>query len=148
MMRVTIFTILVISSCLCFADESIESTALSMIPRGKISRNKAPTFIIKTLAGTEVELAFKKDGKFKTAKGSNLGLGDDCEPGMGLISLSSAARGLNEFGHKVLGKWKLNKDSNHGWVYELNAAHTQEVIHLVNAASGHFIGTLAKRGRK
>jgi hypothetical protein len=125
--------------------EAIEKTALSMIPKGKLIARIAREYIIKTEAGTKIKLEFERNGKFEEASGLNLNRGDEFEPGMGLISLGTAARSLAGTGHDVKGDWNLEKDSTHGWVYEMAGETDGEVIfHLVNATSGQFIGSIAE----
>jgi hypothetical protein len=125
--------------------EAVEKTALSMIPKGKLIARIAREYIIKTEAGTKIKLEFERNGKFEEASGLNLNRGDEFEPGMGLISLGTAARSLAGTGHDVKGDWNLEKDSTHGWVYEMAGETEGEVIfHLVNATSGQFIGSIAE----
>ena len=110
-----------------------EGVAVSMVPHGRMIETFGRDYIIKTPAGTKIEIQFMLDGKFKEASGKNLNKGDDLEPGEGLISLSSAARLIQSIGMKPEGFWHLEKDKTHGWIYEVNGQH------LVDAKKGKII---------
>lgn len=111
--------------------------ATSMVPRGKVIETYGREYIVKTKAGTKVEIEFSLDGKFQEAFGKNLNKGDDFEPGEGLLSLTSVARFLHEKGHKAEGYWTIEKDEKLGWVYEFDGF-------LMNAKTGEIIRTYPK----
>jgi hypothetical protein len=126
--------------------EPVETTALSMVPRGILIANIAREYFVKTKAGTKIKVEFGHNGKFEEASGMNLNHGDEFEPGMGLISLGTAARSVVRIGYPVRGDWNLEKDSTHGWVYEMaGESNDEEIFHLVNATSGQFIGSIAEK---
>ncbi len=126
--------------------EPVETTALSMVPRGVLIAKIAREYFVKTIAGTKIKVEFGHDGKFEEASGMNLNHGDEFEPGMGLISLGSAARAVVSIGYPVRGDWNLEKDSTHGWVYEMAGENNEEeIFHLINATSGQFIGSIAAK---
>jgi hypothetical protein len=110
----------------------VEKIALSMVPRGKLVDTIGRDYIIKTPAGTKIEIEFKRSGKFDEAKGQNLNKGDELEPGEGLISLSSAAQILNATGKKPEGHWRLEEDPDLGWIYELKMT-------IIHAKTGKII---------
>jgi hypothetical protein len=112
------------------------SVALSMVPRGRLVEQVGRDFVIKTGAGTKIGIEFKRNGRFEEAKGSNLNMGDELEPGDGLISLSSAAHALAAKGIRPQGHWHLDLDDSHGWVYEFENT-------LVNAKTGKIINGVA-----
>lgn len=99
--------------------------AIAMVPKGKISETRGRDFIVKTPAGTKIQIEFKRNGKLEEANGINLNRGDDLEPGDGLLSLSSVAKILQEMGKKPEGIWNLDEDNDLGWVYEIG----QNTIH-------------------
>lgn len=127
--------------------EPVETTALSMVPRGILIAKIAREYFVKTKAGTKIKVEFGHNGKFEEASGMNLNHGDEFEPGMGLISLGTAARAVVNIGYPVRGDWNLEKDSTHGWVYEMSGENDEEedIFHLVNATSGQFIGSIAEK---
>lgn len=127
----TFFVGLLLSS---FAYSSIhEDTAKSMVPHGKVVETLGRDYIVKTWAGTKIEIGFGRDGKLKLASGKNLNKGDELEPGDGLISLSSIAKNIQPQGLKTEGFWVLEHDQKMGWIYELNAEH------IISAKTGKII---------
>jgi hypothetical protein len=119
---------------------SSEQLALSMVPRGKIWESHPKEFIIKTPAGTKVGVEFKRDGSFEEASGHNLNKGDVFEPGMGLISLSTAAQKLSEAGGKISGYWSLSKDNEYDWIYEFEEEREDiKLLFIVKAATGEVV---------
>ncbi len=101
-----------------FAYAGSPDVAISMVPRGKVVDTIGRDYRVRTIAGTKIELEFKRNGILEEAKGMNLNKGDDLEPGYGLISLSSAAQILQSMGKKPQGLWLLEKDEKMGWIYE------------------------------
>lgn len=108
------------------------SIGLSMVPHGKLVETLGRDLIIKTQAGTKIQIEFRRDGKFKEAKGLNLNKGDELEPGEGLLSLSSVAQILQRLGKKPQGIWTLENDEVLGWIYEVNNS-------LISAKSGKIL---------
>jgi len=108
--------------------------ASSMVPRGKIFEQIGRDFIIKTTAGTKIEIAFNRTGHLQKAKGRNLNKGDELEPGEGLISLGTAARIASASGKKPEGPWILENDKKLGWIYEFDNV-------LISAKDGKFVTT-------
>lgn len=120
--------------------EKPDSIALSMIPHGKIIDKLFREYTVKTKAGTKIKLEFERDGKFQEAFGLNLNHGDDFEPGQNLKSLSSVAQAISKLGHQVRGPWKLEKDSQLGWVYELSGeSNGAPLSFLVEASTGKLV---------
>jgi hypothetical protein len=120
-----LMTGLIFQSAFCLTPEK----ALSMVPRGKLIDQSGRDFIVKTAAGTKIEIEFKRDENFQEAKGNNLNRGDELEPGEGLLSLSTAAQALNKKGISPQGYWVLDQDEKLGWVYEFENT-------LISAKSG------------
>lgn len=111
-----------------------------MVPRGKISETLGRDFIVKTLAGSKIDIEFKLNGDFKQAGGKNLNKGDELEPGNGLLSLSSVAQKVSSLGHKPQGFWKLEMDKHLGWIYDFNhqfilSAKTGELLKKIPSTS-------------
>lgn len=106
--------------------------AKSMVPRGKIVETLGRDYIVKTKAGTKIEIEFTRSGSFEEASGKNLNKGDELEPGEGLISLGSAAQIIHKSGQRPEGFWLLEKDQMMGWIYEINGiiigAKTGEIL--------------------
>lgn len=128
-MTLKIFLLLLLASPVYASQTSL---ALSMVPKGKLVEQVGRDFVIKTEAGTKIQIEFKRSGRFEEAKGMNLNKGDELEPGEGLISLSSAARVLAKKGIPLQGTWHLDQDEKLGWVYEMENT-------LVDARSGKII---------
>lgn len=103
-----------------------------MVPKSKLFENHGRVLILKTMAGTKIDIEFKLNGDFKEAFGVNLNRGDDFEPGDGLISLSSAAQKLLTKGVKPEGAWILENDDQLGWIYDLQGT-------IISAKNGRFI---------
>lgn len=140
-MSTLLMTLLFVSSV--FATEP-KDQALSMVPRGKISETHGRDYIIKTKAGSKIDIEFDLEGKLKQATGKNLNMGDELEPGDGLMSLSSVARQLDQLGQKPSGHWKLEKDKHLGWIYDLNSqfilsAHTGKVLKKIPNTSENIV---------
>lgn len=110
--------------------------AASMVPRGKVIERYGREFVVKTTAGTKIDIEFAIDGKFQEAFGKNLNKGDELEPGEGLLSLSSAAFKLKEKGLIPEGHWTIEKDEKLGWVYEFKSA-------ILDAKTGKIIQKLS-----
>lgn len=106
--------------------------ATSMVPHGRVIENYGREFIVKTKAGTKVEIEFSLDGHFQEAFGKNLNKGDELEPGDGLLSLSSVAKNLHEKGHKAEGYWNIERDEKLGWIYEFETV-------VLNAKTGAIL---------
>lgn len=106
--------------------------ALSMVPRGKVFETIGRDFVIKTPAGTKIDIEFRRNGKLEEAKGVNLNKGDELEPGEGLLSLSSVAQILQGSGFKPQGYWLLEEDKEMGWVYEFES-------NIVSAKTGKIL---------
>lgn len=122
--------------------KATEELVKSMIPGGKVSKNTGSDFSIRTEAGTKVIVEFSRKGDLDEASGLNLGRGDIFEPGDGLISLGSAAQIVEKHGHKVKGEWRLERDTELGWIYELGGSHDSENInYLVDAKKAQLIKT-------
>lgn len=112
---------------------TFETTAVSMVPYGKLVENLGRDYTIKTMAGTKISIEFGRDGKLKEASGKNLNKGDELEPGEGLISLSTIAQNVKSSGLIPDGFWLLEKDQKLGWIYEFNGKH------LVCAKTGKIL---------
>lgn len=125
-MKILILSLVSLHMLSAFASVDI---AKSMVPRGKLEELLGRDVIIKTKAGTKIDIEFSRDGKFEEAFGKNLNKGDELEPGDGLISLSSVARIMEKAGHEPEGHWMLEKDPTMGWIYEVNGT-------IVSAKSG------------
>ena len=125
----------------CFsAIEDLESAALSMVPRGIMAFKTTREFMVRTKGGTRIKVEFERNGNFQEASGLNLNKGDEFEPGLGLLSLSSAAQGLSSQGFKLAGDWNLEKDETHGWIYEMAVLEQDEIqFKLIKASSGEVI---------
>lgn len=106
--------------------------ASSMVPRGKVVDTIGRDYKVKTMAGTKIEIEFKRNGLLEEARGMNLNKGDDLEPGEGLLSLSSVAHILQEKGKRPQGLWWLEKDEDMGWIYEFESV-------IVSAKDGKII---------
>jgi hypothetical protein len=109
-----------------------------MVPRGKVIETYGRDFIVKTPAGTKINIEFNLNGKFQEASGKNLDKGDNLEPGDGLLSLSTAAQSLQKEGLSPNGFWNLEEDSKLGWIYEFESA-------LVDATSGKIVKIIQSR---
>lgn len=120
--------------------KATEELVKSMVPQGKIISMKKNDFIVKTPAGTQIELEFERDGSLDEASGENLTKGDLLEPGQGLINLGSAVQTVELQGHKVAGEWSLEKDSKLGWIYEFEGVRgNQEMEYTVDAKKGQLL---------
>lgn len=128
-----LYLVLLFSS-LVFADETI---SLSMVPHGKIFETRGRTYILKSRAGSKIQIRYNLDGSFKDASGIDLNRGDELEPGDGLISLSSVAKELGKEGNIPRGFWILEKDRTHGWIYDIQGT-------LINARSGKLISRISE----
>lgn len=117
-----------------FSFSATPEVAVSMVPRGKIYEQIGRDFIIKTTAGTKIEIAFNLSGNLQRAKGRNLNKGDELEPGEGLLSLSSAAQIAMSTGKRPEGPWSLENDKTWGWIYEIDQM-------LISAKEGKLIKT-------
>lgn len=109
--------------------------ATSMVPKGKLFEQIGRDYIIKTSAGTKIEIEFNRKGHFQKAKGRNLNKGDELEPGEGLLSLGSAAQIAFKM-RKIRpeGPWILENVKQWGWIYEFNQT-------LISAKDGKMIET-------
>ncbi|HXH76144.1 MAG TPA: PepSY domain-containing protein [Bacteriovoracaceae bacterium] len=138
---IILFTLLFQSSF--GAAPKVESKALTMVPKGRIVLINFREVTLKTESGTKVELEFERQGTLQEASGLNLNRGDEFEPGQGLMSLSSVAQKVTKAGHPIKGEWKLEKDDQYGWVYELaEDKDDQKVYHIVNAKTGKLINSV------
>lgn len=117
---------------LCHSVSAAPDIALSMVPRGKLFETIGRDFVIKTPAGTKIDIEFTRDGRLEEAKGVNLNKGDELEPGDGLLSLSSVARVLQSAGIKPQGLWMLERDTEMGWIYEFEGK-------IVSAKTGKIL---------
>jgi hypothetical protein len=120
-----ILPFLLLSSFSLGASETPYKQCSTMVPQGKVIHQASREFTVKTRAGTKIKVEFERNGNFQEASGLNLHAGDEFEPGQGLMSLGSIAKSLTEKGHKVKGDWNLERDSTHGWIYEL-ATHDED----------------------
>lgn len=118
-----------------FCSTNHTELATAMVPRGKIFEIYGRDYIVKTPQGTKIEIEFSLDGNFKQASGKNLNLGDNLEPGFGLISLSTVAQKIQDPGIKPKGHWKLELDKELGWIYELNS------LYVISAKDGKVLKT-------
>jgi hypothetical protein len=142
-----LFTGILVMLLSCPAFSLTPSTALSMVPRGRLIEQSGRDFLIKTPAGTKIGVEFLRNGKFQEAKGHNLNRGDELEPGDGLISLSSAAHALSVKGITPQGHWILELDEEHGWVYEFeNTLVNAKTGQIINESSLPVYQTAAKSG--
>lgn len=120
--------------------KATEELVKSMVPGGKVSTHIGSDYSIRTEAGTKVTVEFSRKGELDEASGLNLGSGDIFEPGDGLISLGSAAQVVEKQGHKVKGEWRLERDSEMGWIYELEGSHEHENMdYVVDAKRAQLI---------
>jgi uncharacterized membrane protein YkoI len=120
--------------------KATEELVKSMVPGGKVSIQTGSDFSVRTEAGTKVIVEFSRKGDLDEASGLNLGSGDIFEPGNGLISLGTAAQVVEKQGHKVKGEWRLERDSELGWIYELEGTHDRESMEfVVDAKSAQLI---------
>ncbi len=124
-----VILLLTLSSLSALADPE---AALSMVPRGKVIERYGRAYVMKTSAGTKINIEFSLEGRFQEAFGKNLNKGDELEPGEGLISLSSAALKLKEKGLAAEGFWVIEKDHKRGWIYEFKNA-------ILDAKTGKII---------
>lgn len=106
--------------------------ATSMVPRGKLFEQIGRDYIVKSPAGTKIEIEFNRTGILQKAKGRNLNKGDELEPGEGLLSLGSVAQLALKAGKKPEGPWILDNDKKWGWVYEFDHL-------LISAKDGKII---------
>lgn len=113
------YSLFLVAALIIPAHASVE-IARSMVPRGKIAETLGRDFIVKTKAGTKIDIEFTRSGSFEEASGKNLNKGDELEPGEGLISLGSAAQAIQKIGLNPEGYWLLEKDQMMGWIYEIN----------------------------
>jgi hypothetical protein len=136
-----IFLFLVLLSLNAYSSQNIiESTVVAMVPRGRIVEREGRDFNVKTHAGTKIKVQFLRNGDLDEASGINLNKGDDFEPGHGLVSLGTAAKNLDQLGHKVQGLWKLEKDPELGWIYEINRMTDDEDARaMIDAKTGKVI---------
>jgi hypothetical protein len=104
--------------------------ALSMVPRGRVIEVHGREFLVKTASGSKVNIEFHRNGSLQEASGKNLNQGDDLEPGDGLISLSTAARGVKMASPR--GYWTLENDQVLGWIYEFD-------LGIVDARTGKLL---------
>ena len=125
------YSLVLITFLTTHAFSSVE-IARSMVPRGKIVETLGRDFIVKTKAGTKINIEFTRKGSFEEATGKNLNKGDELEPGEGLISLGSAAQIIQKSGHNPEGFWMLEKDQMMGWIYEINGT-------IVGAKNGDIL---------
>ncbi len=120
--------------------KATEELVKSMVPGGKVSTHIGSDFSVRTQAGTKVVIEFSRQGDLDEASGLNLGSGDIFEPGNSLISLGSAAQVVQKLGQKVKGQWRLERDLERGWIYELSGTHEQEDFdYLVDAKKAQLI---------
>lgn len=120
--------------------KATEELVKSMVPGGKVSTHIGSDFSVRTEAGTKVTVEFNRKGELDEASGLNLGSGDIFEPGHGLITLGSAAQLVEKLGHKVRGEWRLERDTEIGWFYELEGSHAQETRdYIVDAKKAQLI---------
>ncbi len=131
-----IMLLLVMCGFPLFSFSATPDIAASMVPRGKIFEQIGRDFIIKTIAGTKIEIAFNRTGHLQRAKGRNLNKGDELEPGEGLISLGSAAHFASTSGKKPEGPWILENDKKLGWIYEFDHV-------LISAKDGKLLANKA-----
>lgn len=130
-------------SASAFASIRFEDKALTMVPKGQIFQNNFREVVVRTTTGTKIKLEFDRNGTLQEASGLNLNRGDEFEPGIGLITLSTAAHKVVKSGHKVRGDWNLEKDFQWGWVYELiEEEHDRKIFHIVNAKTGKLLKSI------
>jgi hypothetical protein len=137
-----ILALLLLSSFSLGATETPFKQCSAMVPQGKVIHQTSREFTVKTRAGTKIKIEFERNGNFQEASGLNLHAGDEFEPGQGLMSLGSIVKSLTEKGHKVRGEWNLERDSLHGWMYELATQdENDEIIYrFFKAQDGTLIG--------
>jgi hypothetical protein len=142
--KISIFLTLIIQ---CFSSiaalEKIQSSALSMVPKGEFMERGLREITVKTQAGTKIKIDFLRQGQFKKASGLNLNRGDEFEPGQGLLSLGSVAQSLALRGHQVRGEWNLEKDQQDEWLYELvEEAVGEKTYHFIHARNGKLMESI------
>jgi hypothetical protein len=124
--------------------KATEELVKSMVPHGEISQKRGHDYSVKTRAGTKVTVEFDRTGIFDEASGLNLGKGDIFEPGNGLMALETVAKSLEskDKATKIMGEWKLEKDSKLGWIYQLTGLREEESLqYFVNARNSKFISS-------
>jgi hypothetical protein len=122
--------------------KATEELVKSMVPHGEISQKRGQDYFVKTRSGTKVTVEFDRTGIFDEASGLNLGKGDIFEPGNGLMALETVAKSLEakKKATKIVGEWKLEKDSKLGWVYQLTGLRDEESLqYFVNARNSQLI---------
>lgn len=120
--------------------KATEEIVKSMVPHGNISQKLGKDYFVKTKAGTKVTIEFDRAGILDEASGLNLGKGDIFEPGNGLMALDSVAKSLALKGRYLMGEWKLENDSKHGWIYEFSGLQDEENKNfVVNARNSQLI---------
>ncbi len=56
------------------------------------------------------------------------------------MALESVAKSLEVKGHRIIGEWRLERDSKLGWIYELSGLKDEEnVNYVVNARNSLLI---------
>jgi uncharacterized membrane protein YkoI len=136
-MKIVFF--LMLASFASLAAKDVEKKALELVPDGKIEATKKDEVVIKTKAGTLVEVELNRDGSLDEASGHNA-LKDNFTPGAGLLTLDQAVKKLKEKGKDVSGEWSLDKDLLRDWEYEFEGIENgKQYEYSLNARTGELV---------
>lgn len=136
---------LLISLSAWSSDGKFEEAALSMVPRSHVVEKRPTEYVVKSAAGTKIRIEFHRSGKLQEASGHNLNKGDEFEPGLGLLSLSSAARKVMDEKLRFLGHWSLEKDPKSGWFYEFHVERDSEPEYVhIHAKTGRELSSMTE----
>ena len=120
--------------------KATEEIVKGMVPHGVVAQKTGDDYVVKTKSGTKVMIEFDRSGKLDEASGLNLDRGDIFEPGDGLMTLGSVAQMIKKMTPFTPSLWKLEKDSQIGWFYELTSVTEDEpVSFLINAKTAKLI---------
>lgn len=120
--------------------KATEELVKGMVPHGEISQKLGQDYTVKTKAGSKITVEFDRTGLFDEASGFNLGKGDVFEPGNGLMALDTVAKSIENKENRILGEWKLEKDSKLGWIYHISGLRNDENLkYFVNARTSQLI---------
>jgi uncharacterized membrane protein YkoI len=122
-----------------FAATDFTKAALKLVPGGSVQAVKKDEVIVKTPAGTFVEIEFNRDGTLDEASG-DMAQKDVFVPGNGLLSLADAVAAMKKEGKEVSGEWNLDKDFMREWEYEFEGMENgKSMEYTMNAKTGKLI---------